>query len=135
MVKFKDYLLLNRIYNGHFEETAKAIKEKIPPGSTIFHANWSDSQYLLGLAPEYDYLVTLDPIYMYAWDKDLYQKYRHLAQAQSENPLQGIQELFGSSYIHTDKIYFYPFYQQLIGTGQVEVLFEDQVGALFKINE
>lgn len=135
MIKFKEYLLSNRIYNGHFEETARVIKEKIPPGATIFHANWSDSQYLLGLAPEYNYLVTLDPIYMYAWDKDLYQKYRHIAQAQSEKPLREIQELFNSSYIHTDKIYFYPFYQQLISTGRVEILFEDQVGALFKINE
>jgi hypothetical protein len=133
LINLKQSLLSTKLYNSHFEKTAKIIKETIPEGEIIFHANWSDSQYLLGLAPNYKYLVTLDPIYMYQYDQDFYKKYRSIAHAQEEKPEEEIQKNFHSTYIHTDKIYFYPFYQQLLENQKVEVLYEDQIGALLKI--
>ncbi len=135
LVSFKLKIVSTNIYNGHFEEISKVIQKEVPKDSTIFHANWSDSQYLLGLAPNYKYIVTLDPIYIYDFDKDLHKKYRSIAHGLSQDPKRELKDYFNSKYVHTDKIYFASFYKQLRESSDFTLIYETRVGALFKAND
>lgn len=131
----KQALESDRIYSEHYIRVARAIETIISKGERIFHANWSDTQYFIGLAPEYSYLVTLDPIYMYEYDPNLYTLYRQISHGQHPDPVRAIRETFASRYIYIGKVFFSPFANQLKETEHVRILFEDDLGIVFQITE
>ncbi|MCM8780797.1 MAG: hypothetical protein NC908_02600 [Candidatus Omnitrophica bacterium] len=121
------------IYNQHYERIGKWMSEHIPPGEVIFHTNWSDSQYFIGLNPQDDYMVTLDPIYMYYWSPAIYNMYRQIAFGNNAEPYTLLKKVFGVRYGYAGKNYFSGFIQQVKSDSRFEILVEDALGIIFRL--
>ena len=119
--------------NSHYESAARWMRENIPPGEVIFHANWSDSQYFIGMNPQDDYFVTLDPIYMYAWDPRIYELYRNVAHGRMQDPYPALKTVFGVRYGYAGRNYFSPFISQISQDKRFKILAEDGLGVIFEI--
>jgi len=128
------YIHQRSLESRHFLEMAEAMRQKIPPGELVFHANWSDSQYFIGLNPANDYLVTLDPIYMYYRSPEHYRLYRAIAGGQVKDAPVLIRERFGARYGYVGRS-FGAFYRQVKGDRRFSILAEDDRGALFEIGD
>ncbi len=129
----RERLLSERMVNGHYEAVGRWMAQNIPAGEVIFHSNWSDSQYFIGLNPRDDYFVTLDPIYMYWWNKELYQRYREVAFGDSTDPYGTLHETFGVRYGYVGKLYFSRLIAQIRPDPRFEVLAEDGLGLVFRL--
>lgn len=118
--------------NYHYENVAHWMKNNIPEGETIYHAYWSDSPYFICLNPKNNYLVVLDPIYMIFHKGRMYFAYRDLYKGKIDNSFEAIRKLFKTSYGYTRKSS--GLYQQIIDSpDEVEILYEDDLGVVFKI--
>lgn len=122
-----------RIVNSHYEAVGKWMRENLPPGEIIFHANWSDSQYLIGLNPQDDYFVTLDPIYMYAWNKELYSLYRDVAFGRTPDPHPVLKNVFKARYGYAGRNYFTPLIRQISADKRFRILAQDGLGVIFEV--
>ncbi|MFH1413643.1 MAG: hypothetical protein ABIG56_02225 [Candidatus Omnitrophota bacterium] len=120
-------------YNQHYEHAAGWISRYVPKGETVFHANWSDSQYFIGLAPQYDYFVTLDPIYMYYWNPRKYNLYRDIAFGRAKDPYVLLKDEFASWYGYVGKNYFDRLIQQIRADQRFKILAEDRLGLVFRL--
>lgn len=128
-------LFSDRVYAEHFTQMAAVLTEKAPPGSRVFHTNWSDSQYFIGLAPEFQYIVTLDPIYMYNFDPKLYEQYRVTSFAGSSDPYKTLIETFDTRYGYAGKNYFGNFIGQVRSDKRFTILGEDELGIVFSLTD
>jgi hypothetical protein len=124
-----------KIINIHYEDMGKWLKKNVPPGELIFHANWSDSQYFIGLNPKNDYFVTMDPVYMWHKNPRLYQLYRAVAFGRIEDPHPILKDAFGVTYGYVGKNYFSALINQIRNDGRFEIVKEDQFGVIFKIKD
>ena len=123
------------VMNGHYEEMGNFLKENVPEGELIFHANWSDSQYFIGVNPKNDYMVTLDPVYMWHKNQEVYKLYRAVAFAQLEDPYEVLKNAFKVNYGYADKRYFGGLVAQVRENEKFKIVKEDQMGVIFKLNE
>lgn len=125
--------LIARIFNTHYEQVGKFMEENVPEGELIFHANWSDSQYLIGLNPKNDYFVTLDPVYMYKYDPELYKLYRDVSFGRTSDPYPVLKERFKVKYGYIGKNYFSALINQIRADPRFTILAEDNFGVIFRI--
>jgi len=119
--------------NMHYEYMGFFAKHHIPPGKTFYHALWSDSPYFMCLNPKNRYLIVLDPIYMFYYDKKLYKCYTGLRDGKFKEPYKVIYELFGAEYgyVPSDA----KLYRQVIKDKKhFKILVKDGWGLIFKIN-
>ncbi len=123
------------VMNGHYEEMGNWLKDNVPAGETIFHANWSDSQYFIGVNPKNNYFVTLDPVYMWHKNQEVYKLYRAVAFAQLEDPYEVLKNVFKVSYGYADKRYFGGLVAQVREDERFKIVKEDQMGAIFRLLE
>jgi hypothetical protein len=133
---FRQFVQLARseqAYNGHYEAVASWMNKTIPPGEIIFHANWSDSQFFIGLSPQFDYFVTLDPIYMYYWNKQKYDLYRAIAFGSAPDPYTALKDEFHVRYGYVSKDYFMGLVNRVKGDERFSVLAEDNRGMFFML--
>jgi len=131
----KQSFIFDRVYGQHFTRMAAVLAKKAPAGSRVFHTNWSDSQYLIGLAPELQYIVTLDPIYMYNYNPKLYQQYRVTSFAGSSDPYTTLTDIFGTRYGYAGKNFFGNFITQIKKDTRFVILDEDDLGVVFMLQE
>ncbi len=124
---------VTKVINGHYESMGSWMKENIPDRELIFHANWSDSQYFIGLNPKNDYFVTLDPVYMYHPSPELYKLYRNLSFGRVEDPYVVLKNIFGSRYGYAGKSYFSGLITQIRQDKRFKILKEDNFGIIFKL--
>jgi hypothetical protein len=127
------FLKSDEIFATHFINMGSFINKNIPQGSRIFHTNWSDSQYLIGVAPNYEYIVTLDPIYMYTYNKKLYQLYREISFGRSTNVFNELKDTFGCMWGYAGKQYFSSFINQIRTDPKFNILKEDDLGVIFSL--
>lgn len=125
--------LVSKVVNGHYEEVGKWMKEKVPEKELIFHANWSDSQYFIGLNPKNDYFVTLDPVYMYKWNPEIYLLYRDVAFGRAKDPYAALKDTFKIKYGYIGKNYFSGLIAQIRIDARFTILAEDELGVIFKL--
>jgi len=122
-----------RVINGHYETMGKWMEKNIPEGELIFHANWSDSQYFIGLNPKDDYFVTLDPVYMYNKNPELYRIYRDVSFGRTQDPYSVFKDVFNVKYGYAGKSYFNGLIEQVRKDPRFTILAEDQFGVIFKL--
>ncbi|MFC1806775.1 hypothetical protein ACFL0T_00205 [Candidatus Omnitrophota bacterium] len=134
-VKFKHGTRFNHAMNTHYERVANIFKEIVPEGEIIFHASWGDSPFFIGLNPKNDYLVTLDPIYMYAWDPKFYYLYKNLVHGKTKDPYTIIKERFRTryGYISIKVTTGIELYKQIIKDKRFRILYKDDLGVIFVI--
>lgn len=125
---------IEQIVNSHYESVGNWMKKNLPPGETIFHANWSDSQYLIGLNPNNDYFVTLDPIYMYEWNQKLYNLYRDVAHGRTTDPYTILKDVFHVRYGYIGRNYFSRLIFQVAQDKRFAILAEDNLGVIFMLD-
>jgi len=125
--------IVAKIVNTHYEEVARWMEENIPEGELIFHANWSDSQYFIGLNPNNDYFVTLDPVYMYKWNPKLYKLYRDVSFGRAEDPYSVLKDGFKVKYGYIGKNYFKGLINQIRFDARFKILAEDNFGVIFSL--
>lgn len=130
---FRHSVVSNQYINTHYERFAEIMKNNIPKGERIFHANWSDSQYFIGLNPANDYYVTLDPVYMYQYDKKKYMLYRNIAFGKTSDPYYLIKKRFKTSYVYAGKNYFSGLILQMRSDKRFILIAEDYLGVIFKL--
>jgi len=130
---FRSYRVGEFNYNRHYELVGEWMRQNLPAGEVVFHSNWSDSQYFIGLNPKNDYFVTLDPIYMRYWDPKLYQLYRNISFGGTDDPYKLLKEKFGVSYGYAGKAYFSGLIAQIRRDPRFEVLAEDSYGLVFHL--
>lgn len=123
---------LNTILGNHYKQVALWMKEHIPPGKLIYHNNWSDSAYFLCFNPNNNYLVVLDPIYMYYRYPELYLFYRSLSGGQIDNIYGALTNIFKASYgyAHKDSLFYIKIKKD---PGHFKVLYEDDLGIIFQV--
>lgn len=122
-----------RIINGHYEAAGRWMEKNIPQGELIFHANWSDSQYFIGLNPKDDYFVTLDPVYMYNKNPELYKLYRDVSFGRTNDPYTVLKDTFKAKYGYAGKNYFNGLIEQIRKDSRFTILAEDGFGVIFKL--
>jgi hypothetical protein len=121
------------VMNSHYERMGGWMRDNIPAGETVFHTSWSDSQYFIGLNPKNDYLVTLDPIFMYAWNPELYLAYRTISQGQADDPYTALQKVFGVRYGYASKTYVGSFVSQISGDPRFRIVVDEPLGVIFAL--
>jgi hypothetical protein len=130
---FRKLAQVEAVYNRHFETVGQWMAQNIPAGEVIFHSNWSDSQYFIGLNPQDDYFVTLDPIYMYYWNPKQYNLYRDIAFGRSPDPYRLLMDEFNCRWGYAGKNYFSGLINQIRTDTRFEVLAEDGLGLVFRL--
>jgi hypothetical protein len=117
--------------NAHYETVGKWMNKNIPEGETIYHAYWSDSPYFICFNPKNNYMVTLDPIYMFAPYPKKYVAYQGLIHGKGD-PYQIIKGTFGLTYGYTrnnNKLYKHIKAKE----NSFQILYEDHMGTVFKL--
>lgn len=118
--------------NLHFERVGIWMRENLPKGERVYHAYGSDASYFLCLDPDNDYLVLCDPIYMFWRYPEEYKIYLKLRQAEIGDPSAVIYNVFGARFGYTSRSL--PLYRQVKNSpDRFSVIYEDQIGVLFKI--
>ncbi len=125
--------LAHRFYDSHYEAVGEFFKQNIPKGELIFHSNWSDSQYFIGVDPDNDYFVTFDPIYMVYYDRQLYNLYRDISFGRTKDPYDILKNTFHANYGYVGKNYFNGLIEQIRGDSRFRILGEDNLGVIFKL--
>ena len=125
--------LVARVINGHYEAVGRFMEKNIPEGELIFHTNWSDSQYFIGLNPKDDYFVTLDPVYMYNKNPELYKIYRDVSFGKTKDPYIVLKDTFNARYGYAGKNYFNGLVEQIRKDPRFTILAEDSFGIIFKL--
>jgi hypothetical protein len=116
--------------NTHYQIIGRWMNRNISAGKTIYHTFWSDSPYFICFNPKNNYLVVLDPIYMYYWDPKKYIIYQDLAKGKVSNP-QILKDIFGTEYGYTNKRA--RLYYQIKDSPYFKILYEDSQGVVFRI--
>lgn len=124
---------VQRFYDSHYENVGEFFKQYVPKGELIFHTNWSDSQYFIGIDPDNDYLVTFDPIYMFSYNRQLYDLYRNVSFGREGDPYDVIKNTFHANYGYAGKNYFGGLIGQIRQDARFKVLGEDALGVVFKL--
>jgi len=124
-----------RFVNTHYEQMGHWLKNNVPKGELIFTANWSDPQYFIGVNPDNNYFVVMDPVYMWHKDKNLYQQYRMAALGQDKDPYATLKNVFKVNYGYAGKLYFWALVDQVKKDSRFEIMQEDQLGVIFKLKE
>jgi len=125
--------LVAKVINGHYEAAGRWMEKNIPEGELIFHANWSDSQYFIGLNPKDDYFVTLDPVYMYNKNPALYKIYRDVSFGKTKDPYIILKDTFNVKYGYAGKNYFSGLVEQIRKDPRFTILAEDNFGIIFNL--
>lgn len=83
----------------HPDELAGAaayLAEHVPDGETVFHFHWNDFPELVFHAPQYRYIVGLDPHFLYLHDADRWRLYEAMGGAYSGRRSDAIADTFGA---------------------------------------
>ncbi|MBU1148316.1 MAG: hypothetical protein KKD11_08185, partial [Candidatus Omnitrophica bacterium] len=91
------------------------------------------SQYFIGLNPDNDYFVTLDPVYMYKWNPELYKLYRDVSFGNTDNPYAILKNKFKVKYGYVGKNYFSGLIEQIKADSRFTILTEDNFGIIFTL--
>jgi len=130
--KFTEAVSTRAMHNIHYENVSLWMKQYVPRGETIFHAYWSDSPFFMCLNPKNNYLVVLDPVYMfYRYPKE-YMVYTDLRKGRISNPQDILKKMFGANYGYTRSNCL--LYDQIKSDAyNFKIIYEDDWGVFFKI--
>lgn len=130
--RLKEFIEYYTINNIHSENVALWMKKHIPAGQTIYHAAWSDSTVFICLNPKNNYIVVLDPIYMFYRYPRIYLIYQKLRSAEVAKPYEVLKKVFKVNYGYVRKET--PLYLQITqNLKQFKILYEDNIGIVFQL--
>ncbi len=104
----KPLLLMNKVEERElriYQPVGDALQKHVPKGESIFHASWDAFPQLFFFAPEYNYVVGLDPTFLYLYSKEDFESYQAIVQGRIKlagkdfDPFHEIQTRFGMRYV------------------------------------
>jgi hypothetical protein len=126
--------LRNRIkFVDPVADAAQWLHGKLPPGTVVYHALWSDAHPLLLLAPEYTYMTALDPVYMMYVRPKTAVVYDKLGEGSISNPHDAIINLFQSHYAFILKAT--GLYKEIKDMPGFEVMYENPGVVIFQLTD
>lgn len=129
----RNFAFVSKVFDSHYEVVGRFLQQNIPKGELVFHTNWSDSQYFIGVNPDNDYFVTFDPMYMFYYNKELYNLYRDVSFGRTKDPYSALKYTFKVNYGYAGKNYFGGLIAQIRKDLRFKILAEDNLGAIFKV--
>ncbi|WP_461829928.1 hypothetical protein [Aquifex sp.] len=102
------------------------------PKEIVFNADWDDFPFLFFYNQKNYYVVGLDPMYMYKYDKKLYRLYQKITKGKIKNPSRVILSVFKSRYVFVDK-YHRRFIRNLERDSRAKLVHIDEYGRVYKI--
>ena len=144
---FKIYMA-NAWKPSDLKEVSLWLKENTKPGEIVFNTRWDNFHGLFFWNPNNYYIGGMDPIFQYAYNKNLYWKGHFLAtdkadkltcgkirctQEEAEDTHTVLVKDFGASYLmlkqsQNPKLYFY-----LVRDGKFPLVFDNSREAVFKV--
>ena len=109
--------------------------ENLPAGERIFNANWDDFPKLFFLNTKHSYVYGLDPNYLYSENPELYKLLQEITSGKRDDAAQMIREKFGARYIFTDSKENDEMVAELIESGWVDMVYEDDEARILKIRD
>jgi len=85
-----------------FDTCAGWIRDNVPPGQTIFTTDWDEFPDLFFVAPRQNYLIGLDPTFMYVTSPERWRLWRAIAEGHVPDIKAPIAQTFGCRYIFAD---------------------------------
>jgi hypothetical protein len=129
--KLKQKVKARQETNTANEQIAYWMKDNIPKGETIFHSSWSYSPVLTCINPKNNYLVTLDPIYMYYWSESIQKIYQDLSYGDEPDAYYHLKNTFKTQYGIT--YIKHGFYKLLEKDPRFEILHTHKGHVVFKL--
>lgn len=121
----------------HLSGPANWLRDNTPRGSIVFNAGWDDWPFLFYFNDHNNYLVGLDPIFMYEYNADKYKLWFEIINGKvKENLGSVIINNFNSRYVVlSKKRKFKRFIRILTNNPKITKTFEDSSGFVFRIEE
>ena len=129
-------LLLPLRFPIELEDTGHWLKVNAPEKAIVFTANWSDFPQLFYFNAQNYYLFGLDPVYCYAYDADVWNRWVALVSGQSKNPSKEIKDVFGANYVlcsRNPEETEYALTEQLLQENQTHIVYEDEYHFIFSL--
>jgi len=94
-------LLFKNFYRSriYYQSSANWLKDNLKDDEIIFTAGWNDSSVLFFHAPQFRYLVMLEPYFMYAYSPRKFFIWQKISLGKIENPSALIKNEFASSVV------------------------------------
>lgn len=129
-------MLHKNFYRDHlfYEDSAAWLKKNVPKDSIIFTGDWDMGAVLFCNAPQFRYLVMLEPYFMYAYSAEKYSLWNKICSGKIDRPSVLIVNEFGSN------IVFVPhdrpaLFRKLQLDNYSELKFEGKTGeSIFQLN-
>ena len=102
------------------------------PKEIVFNADWDDFPFLFFYNQKNYYVVGLDPMYMYKYDRKLYRLYQKITKGKVKKPSGIIFSVFKARYIFVDK-YHRRFIKNLERDEKAKLVHIDGYGRVYKI--
>ncbi|MBI4826445.1 MAG: hypothetical protein HY807_08495 [Nitrospirae bacterium] len=113
--------------------SAKWLEKNTSAGDIVFNADWDDFPFLFYYNAKNYYIVGLDPMYLYSYDKDKSALYRKITKGQKDETGKLIMEEFNSRYVFLDRDHD-SLYERLSEDPLAKKVFEDSGGYVFKLS-
>ncbi|MFA5022291.1 MAG: hypothetical protein WC508_04400 [Patescibacteria group bacterium] len=118
-----------------FVQPMEWLKQNSNYGDIVFHTDWDEFPILFYNDDKNYYLVGLDPTFMYAYDKNLYQRWYELVTAKTkENLYPTIKKLFGASYVFVDIKQNSEFDKNLSENFYFKKVFSNSEASVYQVN-
>ncbi|MDD4005264.1 MAG: hypothetical protein PHW69_08710 [Elusimicrobiaceae bacterium] len=131
----KNYLVSSmnwqKTFNADHEQAARWMARHLPPGDTVYHANWADSPHFICLNPANRYITVLDPIYTYYWSRQAQHLMQAIEQGNHPDPHTEIRETFKARYVFTATNT--GFYKQISRDRRFKLLHASSASAIFEL--
>jgi hypothetical protein len=110
--------------HDHYRAGATWMRANIPPGQLIFNTKWDDFPRLFYFDETHNYVLGLDPSYLFDKQPDLSRLYDRITMGQETDPARLIRDRFGSRYVFTDHSHD-DFFQHARDSGWFDIVYED----------
>lgn len=109
------------------------LAQNTEPGSVVFTCGWDTAPEMFLYNHHNNYLVFLDPNYMYQWNRELWQRWSDITTGKAADPVSDIVNVFGARYGYCHSRYR-ELRARLIRDPRVTFISENMGGVLFEID-
>ena len=115
-----------------YQGASEWLAANAPVTSRIFNTDWDDFPMLFYYNPRSEYVVGLDPTYLYDRDPEMWRLYARITLGQQSDPAPLIRERFGAEYVFTDNQHT-GFLNVATESGDFETVYQDRYATVLRI--
>jgi hypothetical protein len=108
------------------------LSANTPLGTRVFNTDWDDFPMLYYYNPDNNYIVGLDPTYLYEQDRELWNLYARITLGEELYPGPLIRDRFGAEYVFTDNEH-HAFLRNANESGVFEIVYKDRYATVLRV--